>query len=296
MHSSFDIVGFGEALFDVVRGDARPGGAPLNMACIAQQLAAPHGGRGVLISRVGQDPLGDQLVAALREAGVDEQHVQRDPDRPTGRVFVNLTDDGEPTYDIVQHVAWDVIQWDPQLEDVAQTAAGVCFGTLAQRDAQSRQTLYRLLGEVRQGTRLLDVNLREDDPDPRMIERSCELADAVKANRHELPRVLDLLGVDDPAAMMRRYRLRLVVHTRGEQGVELIAPDQVVRSRPASASRSPDADAVGAGDAVSAAVLVGLALRRPWQQIADAAHAVGAHVAGQPSATPTLPEHLLKML
>ncbi|MEO0588656.1 MAG: PfkB family carbohydrate kinase, partial [Planctomycetota bacterium] len=84
----FTVVGLGEALFDVFGTEQRLGGAPLNVAVHANALAAPHGGRAVCVSRVGQDPLGDQLLATLADRQLATAVILTDPDRPTGRVFV----------------------------------------------------------------------------------------------------------------------------------------------------------------------------------------------------------------
>jgi len=297
------IVGIGEALFDVFGGQYRLGGAPLNVAYHAHQLGKAVEGRGVLVSRVGQDDLGQQIFDRLREAGMDTGYLQTDPDRATGRVFVRLDDRGRPDYDIVPDAAWDMLWFDPEDEDLAMTCDGVCFGSLAQRDAQARNAIYRFLGATRHGTRLFDANLRQKFYDQRILRRSCELANIVKLNTDELPVLARELSLDDDEdtdatadRLRRRYELKMVVLTRGEAGTRLYLPDQAVDGEPAQYEPAEDADPVGAGDACAAAILVGLALRLPPQQIADLANHCGAFVASQPGATPTLPQNILDML
>ena len=306
MNRGISIVGLGEALFDVFPDGARLGGAPLNVAVHAHALGRKVGGQGVVVSRVGQDALGAEVIAALRERGMTTDYVQTDPDRPTGRVDVDLDLDGQPTYDIVPHVAWDVLQYDPDLDDLAQTCDAVCFGTLAQRDAQSRNAIYRFLDTARRAVRLFDVNLRGPQQHPfydaRVLERSCERATIVKLNEHELPIVADLLnlrsdGLDGRVeALLKAYPLEMVVLTRGALGTTLYTKTKRVVGEPVSYPRVDGADSVGAGDACSAGVLVARVLRRPAEKIVALANHMGAFVASQPGATPALPPDLLALV
>jgi len=191
----FTIVGLGEALFDIFAGQERLGGAPLNVAVQAHQLAQPVEGRGVAVSRVGQDDLGDALRQQLRDRGMDTRYIQSDPDRPTGQVFVDIGPGGQPHYDIVKDSAWDMLWFDSDLEDLAQTCNAVCFGTLAQRDAQTRNAIYRFLHSCRRATRLFDVNLRPPYYDGRTLRRSCEKAEIIKMNVDEVPTVCEQVGI-----------------------------------------------------------------------------------------------------
>ncbi|MEX0886232.1 MAG: PfkB family carbohydrate kinase [Phycisphaeraceae bacterium] len=305
MFDEFTIVGIGEALFDVYPGGQRVGGAPLNVAVMAHQLAGPHGGRGVVVSRVGQDRLGQRLIDELRGRGVVTEYIQTDPDRPTGRVFIEFGADGQPRYEVATNVAWDVLSYDFDGEDLAMTCAAVAFGTLAQRDAQARNSIYRFLDTARQAERLFDVNLREPLPDHRTIRRSCERATILKLNTQELEVVARMLAIERPAAggdedagcdelvagLLRMFKFELVVLTRGERGT-VIYERGGGRCEGAAARFEPEQGAtpVGAGDACSAAVLVGRVLQWPTQRIADVANRVGALVAARAEATPELEE------
>lgn len=306
MTHRYTIVGIGEALFDIIQGDARLGGAPLNVAVHAQQLGRRADGRGVIVSRIGQDDLGERMTAQLREIGMATNFLQSDPDRPTGRVFVRVGRDGRVDYEIAADSAWDMLWFDPEDEDLATTCDAVCFGCLAQRDAQARNTIYRFLDTCRHGVKLFDANLRQKFYDQRVLSRSCEFADVVKLNREELPIVCGHLGIDvargeDGEAeaigkLIARNGLDMVVLTRGVQGTRLYLPDGRIDGAPASYTPAEGADAVGAGDACSAAILTGLCLRMDPQAIADLANHVGAYVAAQPGATPTLPDEILAMV
>ena len=297
MADRFTIVGIGEALYDIFPEGERLGGAPLNTVVCAHQLAQVRGGRAVLVSRVGQDELGERALAELQQRGLDIGYIETDPDRATGRVYVDLDENNQPEYEIVRDVAWDVLQYDPDLEDLAMRCEAVCFGSLAQRDAQSRNSIYRFLDTTRRATILFDVNLRKPFYDRGVLQRSCERATIVKLNEDELHTVTQTLGVDDdPDALRSTYNLDMLVVTRGDTGTRLHTKQGTFDGEPAHYEPADNADPVGAGDASSAAILLGKVLRWPPQKTADLANHCGAYVASQPGATPDLPESILDML
>ena len=305
----FTIVGICEALFDVFPDRQVLGGAPLNCAVHAHQLAQPLGGRGVVVSRVGQDSLGTQLLGELRSRGMSTDYVQTDPDRPTGTVYVDLSDPSSPSYDIVQPVSWDWIQFDPDLETLASQASAVCFGSLAQRVSESRSAILRFLTAARQAVRLFDVNLRQNYYSAQILRRSFEHSTAVKINEEEVGIVADLLGLDITsdtpgeseaekrcALLLKKFNQKLVALTRGKRGTVLITPTGRVEGKPAHYEMEEGADAVGAGDACTAGILLGLVMRWPLQRTADLANEIGAYVATRAGATPKLPEKILEMI
>lgn len=302
MSDSFLIVGAGEALFDIIRGQSILGGAPLNVAVHAQQLSARLAGRGALLSRIGQDDLGQRVMHELSRFGVDTTAVQTDPDKKTGRVFVSFDEADKPSYEIVQDVAWDWLQFDPDLDGLARRCDAICFGTLAQRNAQSRFTLQRVLDVARQAVRLFDVNLRQHYYSREILEKSLELSTAIKLNTGELPVICQTLGIGLGTQMpqeqmcltlLKRFKLRHLVLTRGHLGTMIMTPASIIEGIPVECNRAPGADDVGAGDSCSAAVLIGLVRRWPLQKTADLANKVGAFVASQPGATPKIPDSLV---
>ncbi len=302
MATPFTVVGIGEALFDIVGNEQHPGGAPLNLAVHAHQLSRPAGGRGVLVSRVGQDGLGEQISEVLRGREMTGDYLQTDPDHATGRVYIECDDAGEPTYDIAENAAWDLLQYDTELDPLAMACQGICFGSLAQRHAQSRNTIYRFLDTSRARYKLFDANLRQPFFDRQHVARSCESATVVKVNLHELDTLTEMLSLGDGLAddrakrLLERCALRMVVLTRGQAGTVLYTGDGRYEGEPASYPPTDDADAVGAGDACAAAVLVGLVTRMPTGDIATLANHAGAYVASRPGATPDLPESILSMI
>lgn len=308
----FTIVGLGEALFDVFPDRQVLGGAPLNVAVHAHQLASAGGesprGRGVVVSRVGQDDLGDLVLQELRQRGMTTDFVQTDPDRDTGTVYVDMDASGGHSFRIVRDVAWDVLQYDFDIEDLAKRCDAVAFGTLAQRDGQTRNTIYRFLEDAKRAVKLFDVNLRQRYYDQRIIQRSCELSDIVKLNEHELPIICEQVGLagagrgevnetDRKAeALRKKFSLDLVALTAGEKGTTLYTAGGKHSGEPVSYDRVDGADSVGAGDACTAGLLVSKVLRFDPARTVQLANHCGAYVASQHGATPMLPEEILKMV
>ncbi|MGB2986207.1 MAG: carbohydrate kinase [Phycisphaerae bacterium] len=285
------VVGLGEVLWDCFADSRRPGGAPANVAFHAQQL----GLRGMVCSRVGSDESGAELVHYLADRGLDTAAIQRDDRRPTGYVTVDSSDPARPFYVIHEDVAWDNLQFDAALERLAGEASAVCFGTLAQRSPQSRETIHRLLTAARDALIVYDVNLRQSWYRRDWIERSLEASRVVKLNCDEVETLAVLLGVgstqptDFVAALQDRYGVETVCITRAERGCLVIGPGQEVD---VPGLEVKVADAVGAGDAFTAALICGILRGWPLASTAKFANRVGALVAGQPGAMPIFTQEL----
>jgi fructokinase len=221
--------------------------------------------------------------------------VQEDPRHPTGTVTVSLGPAGDASYVFASDTAWDHLAWEPSLGGLAARASAVCFGTLGQRAEESRRTIRRFLQAAEQAVRVFDVNLRQHFYSPDLIRESLALANVLKLNDDELPVVAAACGVsaDDPVAAVRelagRHGLRLAALTRGAAGSLLVA-DGVVSTRPAQARTI--VDTVGAGDAFTAAVVMGLLGGRPLEVMHDHAARLAAFVCGHRGATPQIPAEL----
>jgi fructokinase len=292
------IVGLGEALWDMLPGGKQLGGAPLNVACHAHQLLRASGGRGVVASRVGKDGLGDDVVDRLAALGMSVDFLQTDPRHATSTVVVELKD-GQPTYTFTPDIAWDHLEFTPKWQQLAADCRAVCFGTLAQRSPQSRQTIWSFLDAASQAVRLFDVNLRQGFYNRESIVGGCHQATMVKLNEEELPVVGRKLGLvtGSPDAQLRellaKFALTAVVYTRSSRGTLLVLADEIIDPAPVKYPAAANADAVGAGDACSAGILVGFLLGWPPARIAALANRLGAFVASQPGATPTLPVEIV---
>ncbi len=289
------VVGLGEVLWDCFADSRRPGGAPANVAFHARQF----GHNGVVCSRVGDDELGRELLQYLADHGLDASAVQVDPDHPTGHVTVDTRDPGHPTYVIHENVAWDFIDADDAFERLMTEAAAVCFGTLAQRSDRSRASIQRGLALARKALIVYDVNLRQSWYDRELVERSLRGCDIVKLNSEEVAVLADLLGTGepDPAAFARALRRRYDVHTtcvtRAENGCVLIEEDESVDL---PGIEVEVADAVGAGDAFTAAMISARLRGWPLRATATIANHAGSMVAARPGAMPSIGEELAELI
>lgn len=289
------VVGLGELLWDCFPTGRLPGGAPANVAFHAEQL----GCRGIICSRVGCDDLGDELCELLAEQGLDTTYVQRDSMRPTGTVTVDTTQPGDPDFVIHENVAWDALEFDSHTEDLFSNAAAVCFGTLAQRSATSRRTILRCLEATAADCLVVyDVNLRQDWYRREWIDASLGRAGIVKLNSDEAVRLTQLLeiGSSDYAefadSLRTRYGVGLTCITRAEQGCQVATPDETINVDGVDVQV---ADAVGAGDAFTAALIAGLLDGWPLSNSAKFANHVGALVAGRPGAMPALRDEFAEL-
>ncbi|MFQ5590670.1 MAG: carbohydrate kinase [Phycisphaerae bacterium] len=293
--SDNSVLGIGELLWDCFGHSQRPGGAPANVAFHATQL----GVKGVVCSRVGYDELGNALIEHLRARGIDGRTIQRDPDHPTGTVTVNIADGDHPTYEIHEGVAWDNMVFDAAFEGAARSASAVCFGTLAQRTPATRKTIELCLDASQGALLVYDVNLRPPWFTREIIEASLRRCDVAKLSDAEAPVLGRMLGLpaarssDFAAALRERYGIGIVCLTRGPDGCFVVSDDTRVDvpGRPVEVI-----DAVGAGDAFTAALVCGLLWRWPLDKVARFANEVGALVASRPGAMPSLGRELAEVI
>ncbi len=288
----FTIVGLGEVLWDLLQGGKQLGGAPANFA----YQAAALGDRGIVASRIGTDPSGDEICTHLTALGLTTRYLQRDPTRPTGAVHVQVDADGQPDFTIIEDVAWDALAWTPEWAALAAEADAICFGSLAQRTETSCETIHRFLRASRpDAVRLFDVNLRQNYYSSDVVDASFRRATIVKLNDAELPRVAQLLGLkvkdgEDDKTITRRllyaYDLALICVTRGAHGSLLVTDTETV-AHPGHPVQV--ADTVGSGDAFAATVVHHWLRGASLKTISDAANCLGAYVATQIGATPSLP-------
>lgn len=288
---SFKLVGIGEVLWDLLPGGRQLGGAPANFAYHASALGA----EARVVSRVGNDDLGREALDRLEKLGVPTDCVEVDGALPTGTVSVEVSADGQPRFTIHENVAWDRISGESAGRRAISAADAVCFGTLAQRSETSRRTIRALLKTMPvESLRILDVNLRQHFYSPELIEESLALANVLKVNDAELPRLADMFRLNGDeraqvAGLARRFNLRLVAYTRGGHG-SLLHSEGRWSEHPGVPTKV--ADTIGAGDSFTAAMTVGLLAGWPLDEINQRASEVAAFVCSQPGATPQLPESL----
>jgi fructokinase len=286
MRERYTIVGLGELLWDLLPAGRHLGGAPANFAYFANVL----GDQGVVASRIGNDALGRQTIEQLKRLKLDSSQVQRDGVHRTGTAPVTVSRSGQPQFIITSSVAWDFLRMTPSWRALARSADAVCFGSLAQRSPRSRKTIRDFLRSTRLDTlRVFDVNLRQDFYSPTLIANSLGLADVVKLNHVELPRIMEMLNLPfssaDAAArrLLREYDLQLVCVTRGSRG-SLLVSRQGKHRHPGF--RIHVADTIGAGDAFTAALVHHYLRGASLARMNKAANSLGSWVASQSGATP----------
>lgn len=288
------IVGLGEVLWDVFPDGPRFGGAPANFACSAAQLAGDRASVW-MASSVGDDDLGTRALRALGEFGVRTDCVPQ-VDRPTGQVLVQLDDAGHASYTFAADTAWDNLFWTNELQDLAWRCDAVCFGTLGQRGEVSRRTIQRFVRETPPSClRVFDINLRPPYWSDDIVLESLQLAGILKLNDTELPvlrELLSLRGTDREVLqqLIDRYSLSLIALTRGAAGSLLLS--NTCQISDLSGVAVSIVDTVGAGDAFTAALVVGLLDGLPLDEIHDWARQVAAFVCTEPGATPRIPDAL----
>jgi len=288
------IVGIGEILWDVFPDGPHFGGAPANFACTAAELAG--GAHDVFsVGSVGRDELGQQAVELLKSHGVNVSCVSSS-EFPTGRVDVSLDEAGVPTFDIATNTAWDNVPWSSELEQLAARADAVCFGTLAQRSPATRDMIRKFLAATRPHClRILDINLRPPFWGEQVVRESLALANVLKLNDTEVDVLLDHAGpggTDDEllASLMETFELQLIAITCGAKGSTLLRRGGERSDQPSPPTKV--VDTVGAGDAFTAALAIGLLEGAKLDVVNAWANRVASFVCGQAGGTPHFPAEL----
>ena len=283
------VAGIGELLWDILPAGRQIGGAPANFAYHSQVLGAESR----IVTAVGDDEAGREIIAELEEHGLDTTHVAIDENHPTGMVSVRVDWDGMPEYTIHENVAWDFMSQTPEHLDLATRVDAVCFGSLAQRSPVSRKTIRSFLRATRPDClRIYDVNLRQAYYDDHLIREALSLATVLKLNESELAILAGLLEIDGNArslldSMAERFSLTAIALTRGDRGCIIRTDEQTVEND--GFSRDRIVDTVGAGDCFTAVLTVGLLRYEPLDAIAEQANRLAAHVCSKQGAMPEMP-------
>ena len=286
------VVGMGEALWDVLPDGKKVGGAPAKFAFHVSQF----GLQSRVVSAVGEDKRGEEIHQVLNERGL--KGIVADVPYPTGTVQVTVDEEGVPSYDIKEGVAWDNIPFTPELKRLAESTRAVCWGSLAQRCIVSRTTISRFLDAMPQGKdvlRIFDINLRQNFYSREVITESLERCNILKINDEELVIISRLFGYpgidlqDKCWILLAKYGLRMLILTCGVNGSYIFTPGQV------SFIETPKvevADTVGAGDSFTATLVCSLLEGLPVREAHERAVRVSAYVCTQKGAMPVLPEEV----
>ena len=279
------VVGLGELLWDVLPDGKKMGGAPANFI----YHICETGINGYIISSVGDDEIGMELIHQLKSKKLHTGYIGIDQVRPTGTVAVNLDALGNPSYTIIENVAWDFIELTAENMSLMKSAHAVCFGSLAQRSDVSRGTIQKLLlNTTPDCIRVFDINLRKHYYSRDIVASALQIANVLKINEDEFKILCSLEQIeggeiDAIKALMERYELRLVALTRGDQDSMLLTKEDL------SILDSPKvkvADTVGAGDSFTAAIVAGMLKGLNTREIHHNAVELSAWVCTQSGATP----------
>lgn len=284
------VIGIGEALWDMLPEGKKLGGAPANFAFHAGQF----GLESMAVSAIGLDPLGEEIAKELEEHGLPF-HLDR-IDYPTGTVQVTLDSNGIPRYEIKEDVAWDNIPYTKELADLAGRAQAVCFGSLAQRNPVSRETIGWFLDAVPEDClKVFDINLRQSFYSKEIIEDSLRRCDILKINDEELEIVKEMFGLEDfPTeglcrSIIDEYGLKMLILTCGVNGSHVFSGDV---SSFIETPKVKVADTVGAGDSFTGAFVASILKGKTVREAHEAAVKVSAFVCTQSGAMPVIPEDL----
>lgn len=280
------VICFGEALWDLLPTGAFPGGAPFNVSFHLHQL----GLHAYLVSSIGQDPRGDDLLLRMRTLGLETNGIAQNAVLPTGSVHASLDAAGNASYQIASHVAWDHIVPDASSIEVAGRADAFVFGSLVLRSAVNRAALDQLLDALPPDSwRVFDVNLRAPHDDFAGVEALVRRCTLLKLNAGEASRLVGGRRVSSneetkARCLREKFGCPVICITAGERGAGLLASDtwHWVEARPVAVS-----DTIGAGDAFTAGLLAGLLLHRESAASAlERACRMGEFVASRAGATP----------
>lgn len=283
------VVGMGEALWDVLPEGKKIGGAPANFAYHVSQFGLPS----CVVSAIGDDALGKEIIENFTSKGLD-QLIAEVP-YPTGTVQVEIDQTGIPLYDIKENVAWDNIPYTEHLDALAKRTKAVCFGSLAQRNVVSRETINHFLDTMPKDDDSLivfDVNLRQGFYNKEILCKSMQNCNILKINDEELITVSRMFGYpgidlqDKCWILLGKYNLKMLILTCGINGSYVFTPGNV------SFQPTPKvevADTVGAGDSFTAAFIASILKGKSVTEAHTIAVKTSAFVCTKKGAMPILP-------
>lgn len=291
MSKKLKAVCFGEILFDIFPTKERIGGAPLNVATRLSSLGIDT----EMISKVGDDIKGEELLAYLKANKIRTDNIEKDETHPTGKVKVQLSLSGSATYIIEKPVAWDhITTTDAMLKSVEQADFFV-FGSLVCRDEVSRKTLFDLLPKGKYN--ILDLNLRPPNYSKELLIKLMEYTDFIKFNDDELFEVAEMLGSkynsleQNLLFMAVKFPDRTICVTKGRHGAVLMRDKKLYYN---SGYKVKVKDTVGAGDSFLGTLIASLMNGESPQSSLDFACAMGAMVAAHDGANPQLDGETIK--
>jgi fructokinase len=276
------VVCFGETLWDMLPTGKQAGGAPMNVAYHLQKL----GKYPAVISKIGYDDLGRQLIETLEAKNICTEFFQMDENKPTSVVQAEIKDGHEVVYTILNNVAWDYIEYKDELAALVSNADYFVFGSLATRSWQTRNTLLRLLPLAK--NRVLDINLRPPFYNRNTIEMLLTHANIVKLNLAELELITGwfspLTSEAERIKLLKdRFKLDTVIVTCGAKGAIVCKGDDLCTCQGIPVKV---ADTVGSGDSFLAAIIAKMMEGASISEALHFANNLAAFVTTQKGACP----------
>ncbi len=272
-----NVIGIGELLWDLLPEGKKLGGAPCNFVYHANKLGASAR----ILSAVGSDEMGREILETIKRKNLSTDLIQIN-DRPTSTVDVKLNSIGVPKYFIHQNVAWDFLYFDENAIEMVNNADIVCFGSLAQRNAKSREIIFQFLNVCKTDALIIfDINIRQTFYNKEIIENSLHFCNVLKMNEEEYPIVCnltDLKGDDldsNVRELMTKYDLNLLAFTKGAQGSILYTPTEKSQM---PTPKIDVKDTVGAGDSFAAAMAIGFVNKLPLRKLHEKAIEIASFV------------------
>jgi fructokinase len=293
MNKQFKIVGIGEILWDMLPQGKVLGGAPANFAYHASELGA----KGYVISAIGKDKLGAEIVSQL--AAHDIELRLGELNYPTGTVNVQLGANGIPEYEIIKDVAWDYITLQPSDIGLARETDAVCFGSLAQRNEVSRKSIIEFIKNVPESSlKIFDINLRQHYYSKTLIDNSIQMANILKINDEELIIVSELYGWTGNEEylcqrLMDIFQLNLLALTCGTRGSYLFTKHEKTFMKTPVVDVK---DTIGAGDSFTAGLAMGLLKNKSLKNCHLLAIEISAYVCTHFGAMPPLTEYYKNLM
>lgn len=279
------IVAYGELLWDLLPSGEVLGGAPANFIFRINSF----GDEGTLITRLGNDELGEKARKAVLAIGLSDEHIQTDYEFSTGTVDVKIDEEGTPDFTIIRDVAYDHIELSSEMTEQVRQADCLYFGSLIQRYGISKNTLKELIKESGEAIKFLDINLRKDCYTKETVKESLMAANILKINDEELLQVKQLTGLfcndlrNMAGELVSRFGLDLILVTLGSKGAFLISNNSDVCYT--AGYKVKLVDTVGSGDAFSAGFIHSYLAGEELQKALDFGNASGALAATTKGAT-----------
>lgn len=277
------VVCFGEVLWDIFPQGSRAGGAPFNVAYHINKM----GTEAKVLSRIGNDELGNRLMDQINSWGITKDYIQVDAEKATSTVVATVDKDNEVTYEITNHVAWDYIEFLPDHKELISNAEAFVFGSLSARNEKTRNTLFQLLDHAK--IKVFDVNFRPPFVDVNLIKDLLHQSDIVKMNKAEMREIMgflekEFISEDKSAAFIQKYfNIKEIILTKGSKGARYFVGDETYSL---SAIPITIADTVGSGDSFLAGFISQRIQEVSPEKMMKEAIALGAFITSKEGACP----------